>query len=326
MGYSNRNEFWLGTEQRASFFRTPLRNADNSPQSFSDGGTLINGGGWQRDSWGSHKLYQYEWGPSSPYTDAQKLKSYADGTYGRGLIYFHDPLTYDKNVLPARWADPGMALGYEGSGLVYGVEPTATPTVGGVANNYPVTSAVYDLTNITPGWRGREDALFIPIPEGYSLFLGGAYSYTGTGGVFYRTSNAGVLGSISRLAPITPDGPVASLQVDSSATVSGIWLYVGKETTGAASVTLTGLLARLIKTSKIVYTGLGYGLDPYGETPYGAYSAATQKIIAGPWTGGMGHSGCRFVGKPTFESTGPFKGGQAGFAATLREVGSFLHQ
>lgn len=326
MAYSTRDTFWFGTEERSSFFRTPLRNADSSPQSFSDGGTLINGGGWQRDSWGSHKLYQYEWGPSTPYADAQKLKSYSDGTYGRGLIYFVDPLAYDKNILPARVADPGMALGYEGSGLVYGVEPTATATVGGAANNYPVTSATYDLTNIIPGWRGREDAVFVPIPQGYSLFLGGAYSYTGTGGVFYRTSNAGVLGAITRLAPITPDGPVASTQVDWSPTVSGIWLYVGKQSAGASSVTLTGFVARLIRTDKIVYTGLGYGLDPYGETPYGAFSAATQFIIAGPWTGGMGHSGCRFVGKPTFVSTGPFKGGQAGFAATLREVGSALYQ
>lgn len=323
MGYSTRENFWFGTEQRSGWFRSPMRNYEAPPETYSEGGTLLNGGGYQFDAWGSHKMYQFEWGSATPVEWAQKLKSYSDGTNGRGLIYFHEPVAYTRNVLPARWADPSMALNYEGSGLVYGVDPVPVDTPGGDDNNYPVLSAQYNLDFVASGWRGREDAVFVPIPAGYTLFLGAAYSYTGAGGVFYRESNRGVLGATGRVSPTPLDGTtVAGDFVSASETLSGVWLYVGKSVSGAGSVTLSGMTARLIETEK-AFDSFGYGEGDYGDEPYGGFTSFSVALMLGPWIGGMGNSGTRFVGKPTYDFTGPLDGGQVGFAASFREVGDF---
>src|SRR5690606_3795009 len=79
---------WFGTEQHAGWFPTPLSGADSSPVGWGADGTHLNGGGWAMGSWNSHKRYTYEWGQSSSREVAQLLKSYRDGTYGRGLLYF----------------------------------------------------------------------------------------------------------------------------------------------------------------------------------------------------------------------------------------------
>lgn len=352
MAYRNRDCFFIGTEERSGWFRSPLRNADSSPQAWSEGGVLLNGGGYQFNSWGSHKVYQYEWGSATPMLMAQKLKSYYDGSNGRGLMYFYEPSIYDKNVLPARWADPSIALDNEGSGLVYGVTPTvATDDFDPDINNYPLFGASYDLTNVAEGWRGREDSLYLPIPDGYTLAIGAAGSSTGTAGVMYRTSNRGVLGTTGTI-PMLPDDGFVSLgygldpyglepfemettpqvintYVRSSSTVRGIWLFLGKTSSGAGTVDIHGMTARLIKTSLSGGVGgLGYGFDPYGRWVYGGtanYSPTMAALAAGPWTGGMGHSGTRFMAPPTFSTTGPLNGGQVGFAASFREVGSYAY-
>lgn len=48
-------------------------------------------------------------------------------------------------------------------------------------------------------------------------------------------------------------------------------------------------------------------------------------LQAGPWIGGQGHSGCRFVGVPTYVSNSPYAGGRIGFAASFTEVGSWVY-
>jgi hypothetical protein len=347
-----RDCFWLATEERGGWFRSPLRNADSSPQAWGEGGVLLNGGGYQYNSWGSHKVYQYEWGAATPFPYAQKLKSYFDGTYGRGLVYFYDPLIYQYNVLPARWADPSMALDNEGTGLVYGVEPTvATDDFDPTINDYPIRGVTYNLATTASGWRGREDALYLPIPEGYTLVLGAAGSTTGAGRLMYRTSNRGALNvSVGSLVMLSDSGSdiggygvdaygvegfglgtankVVNTYIPATSTVSGVWLSVGKVANGAGTVTLHGITARLVKTTLIQGEfSLGYGLDPYGSWPYGAYSPYSEVITSGPWSGGMGHAGTRFTGPPTFSTTGPgmHREGQAGFAATFREVGSYAY-
>lgn len=324
MGYATRENLWFGTEQRMGWFRTPLRGADASPEGWAEGGTLLNGGGYQFTSWGSHKNYQFEWGAATPTKYAQTLKSYADGTYGRGLIYFYDPLIYGRNVMPARWADPGMALGYEGSGLVYGVEPVAVPLPSG-SLDLPVTAAQYDLTNVAAGFRGKEDALFLPVPTGYTLLLGSFHTSTGTGGIYVTEQNAD--GTLGATTPLTAKTAFDSTVVDQGFyDVAGVWVWAGKSAVGAASVTVQALIGRLLETQFVEYTDLGYGLEEYGETPYGGTPTADLvRTLAGPWEGGLGHSGVRFNGKPTYEITGPFNGGQVGFAASFREVGSFAY-
>lgn len=298
---AKRDNFFFGTEQAMRWMPTPNRGADVSPQGWGDGGTLLNGGGYQLNSFGSHKNYLFEWPSSSARRVAQLMKSYADGTYGRGLIYFVDPLTYDTNVLPARWADPSMSIGVEGASLVYGVDPDPLPTSNWQENDLPVQTAYYDLGGIASGWRGKEEAVFIPRPEGFSVLLGAIYSRTGTGSVFYREQgSSGGLGAEFR----APELPANASDIHNVTVTSGagIWVWVGKITPGASSVSLSALSARLVSQTR-----------------------PKPRIGQGPWIGGQGHSGVRFVGKPTYMNNTGVNGGQVSYAATFKEVGSWIN-
>lgn len=305
LAQSHRNKFWFGTEDRMDWFPTPNRGGDFTGQSWGAGGILLNGGGYQFNSFGSHGHFVFEWPGSSSREVAQRMLSYRNGTFGRGLIYFQDPLIFDTNVLPPFWADPSMGIGQEGMSLVYGVDPTPVPTSNSSVNDLPVNSANYNLNNIPVGWRGKEEAVFIPIPEGYSLFLGAIYSRSGAGNVYYRTRMAtGGLGDPVALDPVATDSP--DLFNEMVEGVSGIWLYVGRGSNVASSVTLTAMSGRLLDATK-----------------KGTPSEATLR--RGPWIGGQGHSGCRFVGNPTHIKNTGVDGGQVGFAATFREVGHWVH-
>lgn len=232
------------------------------------------------------------------------MRSYSDGTFGRGLIYFIDPLTWDTNLFPAMWADPSIGVGNEGASLVYGIDPSPLPTSSPGVNDLPVASAHYDLGNTPSGWRDKDDAVFIPIPEGMTLHLGAIYSGTGTGAVMYRPQSPnGGLGATTSLTPLpTTASDLAPEAVPNSQSVAGVWVWVGRTSNVASTVTLSALTARL-RYSDRPATGLGDG----------------------PWMGGQGHSGCRFAGKPTYIDNTGVDGGQVGFAASFTEVGSWIH-
>lgn len=324
MGYSDRKNLWFGTHASGMrWMPTPLSGAEMSPEGWSTGGTLLNGGGYQQNSFGSHKTYTFEWPSSSAREAAALMKAYADGTYGRGLIYFVDPLLYDQNILPAQWADPSMVLDYEGASHVYGEVPTRVATTNPKPNRLPFISAVYDLSYIRSGFRGFEDAVFIPIPEGHSLMLGAVYTSTGSGGVFvsWQDSNGSVQ-TAQRLTQVSP-AEVDNFLPDVAVNGEGVWLWVGKSAAGVASVTITAMIARLVKTSDF-NTGSVYGDGFYGQFAYGgALPYRVTKLFNGPWQSGMGHSGCRFIGKPTYIANTGVNGGQVSYAASFIEVGSW---
>lgn len=290
--------FWFGTEERMGFIPTPLSGADMSPSGWEAEGDLLNGGAYVRQSWGTHKEYTFEWPQSSSRQMAQLMKSYRDGSFGRGLIYFIDPLIYDLNILPARWADPSMVIGSEGSSQVYGVEPEGVTTSGGMLNGLPVASAYYDLNNVTAGYRDDRDTVFVPIPEGYTLYLGAFHQSTGSGGVFAtRVNSNGTLGADTALTMM--DNSDTFALPDTFTGGRGVRLWIGKSSTGSASVTVAGIVARLYKTG-------------------------TSPVVHGPWSGGMGHSGCRFAGAPTYIANSGVEGGRIGYAASFTEVGDWL--
>jgi len=279
----------------------PLQGADSSPVGWAENGTLMNGGGYGRHSFGSHKTYTYEWRSTSAPRVAQILKSYQDGTYGRGLIYFLDPSTYSSNLLPARWADPSMALDYNGIPLIYGASPEAVDTPSFEVNGYPIRSAMYDVSGTPTSWTpGYPDSVFIPAPPGYYLFAGAAYTSTGNGGV-YATAVTGSDTQVysTRLAELsTTDSDVVYNAVAPSSNSAGVRIWIGG---GTGTVTLSGLTVRAV---------------PSSNTPL--------NFRQGPWTGGMGHSGCRFTGAPTWVTNNAvMNGGHIGFAASFTEVGDW---
>lgn len=287
---------WFGTEERMGWIPAPNSGATMSPEGWGVGGVLMSGGGYQANSWGSHKNYVFEWPSASSLEAAQLMKSYSDGTYGRGLIYFIDPLTYLHNVLPARIADPSMAVGDESASLVYGVNPVGVPVASGSTANLPVMAAEYDLSSTPTGFR-QSDAIFIPIPEGYTLWMTAYYTATGSGGIFCTPQTGkGNRGSNARLSnsAVTQTSPTQSFK-----NVDGVWIWVGRTSSAASSVSIQGIVGRLAKTG--------------------------QPSPKGGWIGGMGHSGTRFAARPTWTTLGATNGGQVGYAASFREVGSWAY-
>ena len=286
---------WFGTEERMQWIAAPLSGADMSPEGWGVGGTLLSGGGYQSNSWGTHKSYTFEWSNASSLETAQLMKSYRDGTYGRGLLYFIDPLTYEHNVLPARIADPSMAVDDESASLVYGVEPTSIANVGSAENNLPVSGAHYNLAGVPAGHRNGE-SVFVPIPEGYTLHLSAYYASTGTGGIFASAQAAkGVLAAPTKLT--ANSATVATPAINAFTGVSGVRIWLGRTSAAASTVSAYAIVGRLAK--------------------------AGEPAPRGKWTGGSGHSGARFSATPTYVAFNGVNGGQVGYAASFREVGSW---
>ena len=131
---------WFGTEDKMQWIDCPLQGADVSPLGWSAEGTLLNGGGYAKHSWASHRNYVFEWRQSSARRMAQIMHNYRDGVYGRGLIHFVDPLTMDFNVLPKQWAYPALMAGEANNPFLRG---TALSTVATPNNtfNLPLQSA-----------------------------------------------------------------------------------------------------------------------------------------------------------------------------------------
>lgn len=289
-------KLWFGTIERMRWVETPLSGADSTPQGWNASGSLLNGGGWVKHSWGSHKLYEYSWRDSSARQAAQLMKSYRDGVFGRGLIYFIDPLIYDTNILPAQWAAPGINIGNESAIKVPGVTPTLTSTPWGEALDLPATAAQWSFPT---GAIIKSNEVFIPIPAGYQLHLGGMYEGLNAAPVFRRVMMNGVaLDDYEMVPQLNPEGN----EVVSSHPITGRGIYLSIQRTSreAGILQVQALCARLIPIDK---SAIG--------------------IQSGPWVGGQGHSGCRFDGEPTYIEYNGVGGGQVGYAATFREVGSW---
>lgn len=317
---NGRTNFWFGTIERMGWFPTPNRGADVSPEGWDAGGPLLSGGAYQFNSFGSAKNYSFEWPASSTRQHAQLMKSYSEGSFGRGLIYFLDPLTYLTNILPAMWADPSMGIGDESFSLIPGVKPTGAPSSAPADLMLPTREAVYDTSDSTVSFDGSgnpvlddSNSVFIPIPEGHSLLLGGVYSSSNSeaGVYFSNVTSTGAITGAYRI-PTNPGtvtwGPGTDWRMltVSTSLVKGVRLWIGSGATSPGGViSVNGLSARLL-----------------------SYSASTlDSSTVGPayWMGGQGHSGCRFSGRPTYLNQTGVNGGQVSFAATFREVGSWVN-
>lgn len=295
MALFNNPEFmWFGTEDRMGWIITPNTGADASSIGNNSTVGLLNGGSSIRHSWDSSKSYQFSWGETANQTLVSLIQGYRNGSYGRGLIHFHDPMHYSTNLLPKRWADPSMAVNTEAESLIPDMSPTAT-NVGASQNNYPVTAANYLVpARYSSQTAGMEH--FIPIPEGMSLILGAAYvNGAGSSRVYYRTPTT----ALGLLPLLTTTSRVAGTLVN------GTWARIGirNPTATADPLTIYGMTARLIP----------YTTDPAAISQYGE----------GPWYSGQGHSGCKFDGDPQVINYNGIDGGQMGLSANFREVGAW---
>lgn len=281
------DRMWFGTEERMGWIETPQTGADVSSIGQAANEVLQNGGGTLRNSWDSHKVYQYSWGTGASQRMVSLLQAYRNGSYGRGLLYFHDPMYYATNLLPKRWADPSMAVNNEAEPIIPEVTPTGAPQVQS-DNGYPVQAATYALPgNFDSQTDGSE--LFIPIPPGFTLVFGSVHS--GSAQMYYRTP--------AGRTTVTPLG--LNDQAVANIAVTGVpWVRIGfvNSLPVSRSITLGGMTARLARF-------------------------VTSDLSAGPWFSGEGHSGCRFQGNPSVINYNGIGGGQIGLSAVLQEVGAW---
>lgn len=294
---------WFGTEERMRWIPVPQTGADMSAQAFSASGTLMGGGGYVADSMGTHRNYAWSWSNASAPSMAALMLAYKQGTYGDGLVYFHNPHHYLGNILPAHWADPSRARNDEMPRLIRSREVSLRfgLAAGGDRHNLPIRTTTYDLTPQPIGYPGRQDSLFIPVPPGMDLLIGAIYTRTGTGGVFAAPVDVpGDAGTPTRLPSMSANGAVLLSSMAVQPGALGVRLWVGKEASGASSVTITAMIARLVPSV-----------------------INSAQALRGPWVPGQGHSGARFIGAPTEVAYNGVGGGQVGFAATLKEVGSW---
>lgn len=310
MGYFDTKKFWFGTELYSKWIDTPVMGASVSPTGWSEGGTLLSGGGYQFNSSESHRLHTFEWRESSSYEAAQEMSDFANGAYGDGPIHFVLPTIYEKNILPPQWASPAtMAASnpaFRGFGVTKRTVSDIVPQIYPSGTPYPRTLA---QLSIPPG-GARGESIFVPIPEGFDMHLGFMGIVTSSQGLYATpvSSDGTELSDVKVSTPLTSVDRILSelpvvTDVIPGAGLAGVRLWFAGSNTQPfdSNMYILSIIARLL--------------------PSGADVTRTQTT---PWTGGMGNSGCRFAGKPTMNLHTGFDGGRASFAATLREVGSWL--
>ena len=315
VGQARRNNFWFGTIQRSQFIPTPNSGAASSPSSWGSDGTLLSGGGYAFNSWGSHRRYTFEWPNSSAREAAQLVQDYANGSHGRGLIHFQDPLTYDTNILPAQWADPGMSLSGGGSCLVSDPNLRVSVTPNAISPwNLPAERVTFDMSspNFEAGSRGFRDALFIPVPEGYDLLLSFFGESVNARLAIRPVTSGGGQGPLTVAAPVSSPTPAPQVSFRGGG-APGYWLNIERVSGSVipSVIVIDGIFARLIRSDKVFD---GPELSP-------EFTSLAMK----PWMGGQGNSGCRFIGRPTYIEYSGVNGGQVGYAASLVEVGSWSY-
>lgn len=299
-----RNGLWMGTKRYMRFVPAPRRGADASSAAFSEDATGKNGGGYVTQTFGRHKSFQYDWGRSTDREYANYIQGLRDGVYGRGVIHFTDPTSYQTNVLSPHWASPGMSLGYEAPSLVFRELPEAfdfgtsdrmnSPLVGAIYKNLPT---VFDV----------QDAFFVPIPPGMDFLFGSRYTSDAASvgihlfpvGLDLTAERPSVMAPRG-IDPVNPFRELTTVRIPGE-TNGGVYVWVGR-TGGSAShtVSILDMVGMLVPSGHVI-------------------DWQTERIDQ-PWYGGEGHSGCRILGQPTIQYDSR---NFTTVSATFKEVGSW---
>lgn len=290
MGPDGRS-MWFGTRGFMRWVKCPQTDADFSTVGWSSTFQYLSGGAAVRASTGSHKVYNMDWSIMSR-EQARDIADYAAGVYdtvtGTNLLYFIDPMAASANVLPQNWASPAQSAS-DGTTLVPGQSPEII--TGSNFNNYPARYVQYTA-------NASSSTVYIPIPPGFTAWVGFHGAVTGGGGVTITPSN-GLINSTPVPATIL-DIFTATRVADSfdSTDFDGITLSLNNS--GIASTdttTIAGMVVQILKT---------------GTAP------ATGGFISG-----QGHSGCQFAEKPLQTMLSSVRD-QVALSATLIETGAWL--
>jgi len=264
--------FYMGTRNQMIEVRAPSINMPSSKQGYFNKVDFLNGGTSIRRSRAAHKNYTMSWNLINR-DEGRKILDLADGIYGSGPIYIHDPISSDRNVLPQWWATPAQGLS-DGLALNNATRGEATATLANTLG-FPPESIRYV---VEPGVTRQ---IWVPIPAGYTAHVG-AYGSDGTGGTVVATPTISALVSDTpvtlTLLDVTDDSRFN--QTFDSSQYNGFFLSLG----GDGTVTLSGIMVQVLETGVTPETG-GFisgqgnsGLQFVTQPTYTPYSAALDKV------------------------------------------------
>lgn len=260
------NQMWFGTRGHMQWVPCPSVNVGASKQGWSSQMNYLSGGASTRSSRTAHKEYDLSWNLTTA-ENIRTITDFADGVFGFGPIYWGDPFTMDKNMLPQYWATPSLAAA-DGPILDSGrIRPTLVPTSSNIYG-YPADSAVFNVKALAPSADRAE--VFIPIPPDHTAWVGAH----------------GELGGAASVQ-VT----VATGKATTGATASLTMLPVTTSTRFNHSVTSAegiGIIIRLGGVGQITLAGLMVQVLPTGTAPE-----------PGGFISGQGHSGCSFNPQPS---------------------------
>lgn len=259
------DRMWFGNRNYMQWIKAPQINYDSSKRGYASTATFLNGGAFVKRSATAAKGYNFTWTLKNR-DEIRAINDYADGVYGPGPIYFLDPFAMDKNLLPQFWAVP--ALANIDAPLLVGEydedRPSALQTTPN-SNGYPYLTAILNVASTM-----ALNTIWLPVPNGYTLWFGAHGTATGTAGV--------------QVTPTT--GPTS---VDAAISVP----LLSVNTTQRVNVsvqggTYTGAIISLAGDGVLNLSGMMAQVFPTGTTP-----------PLGGFVSGQGHSGCSFVEEPT---------------------------
>jgi hypothetical protein len=266
------NCFYIGTREKMFEMRAPSVTMPSSKAGFNSQIDFLNGGASVRRSKAARKQYTLSWNSISR-DEARILLDLADGIYGNGNIYWHDPFAADRNVLPQWWASPMQGI-YDGLPLNAGSRGIAFPTASNTLN-LPVESIEYTVA------LGTTRSVWIPIPMGYTAHVG-AYGVDGTGGTLVATPSTGPTtegaDDTLTLLDVTDDSRFTNSY--SSANFDGVTLRLG----GSGTILLTAIMVQVLRTGVTPQTGKfisgqgNSGVSFAAQPSYTPYSAALDKV------------------------------------------------
>lgn len=275
-------QIWFGTRGYMQWLKDPAVGGDISNIDWNTNTQLLNGKKYVRRSNNAHREYNFTWNLAKRAT-LQPFIDYASGAFG-STVYWVDPFAADRNMFPMDWSMPYLG-GLDGTILNGGdTRPTLTPTA---ANGYWYPSQSVTYTVVSGQWVPE---VYLPIPPGYTMYLG-FHGIAGTGGtVSYAVCTGTSTGSYTAFTPLS----TSSATRTNVSVTSGAGDGVSVKLTGSGTVTMTGLTAVLLPTSGSV-------------APTGAFVS------------GSGNRGCTFQSQPVVQAYSAALD-MVGLSATLIEV------
>jgi hypothetical protein len=278
---------WFGTRAYMQEVTDPQMDPDYESSGWEETTQFLGGGLGVSSSVDAHREYFLSWGLMSR-AEVRRITDYADGVYGTGLIYWVDPVAADQNVLPQSWATPSIGC-YDGVPLAGDARPTASAN-GVLTQGYPAELATYTITD-TDTLR----SVFIPIPPGFSAWVGVHGATDAQDFVKVTPYTGSVAGAVVNPTILTT---ATTTRVNTEIGDGATGLELSLDNTTGGTFTLAGMIVQI----------LADGVTP--ET--------------GGFISGQGHSGCKFLGRPSLVPYSTATGlDLVGLSAKLGEVGEW---